>query len=123
MLNDFLSIIIDESPDARLTEALMEAGFKTISIQKLMPGIDDIEVIKVAVAEGAYIITEDKDFGDELVYKKGVHHGAMLLRLSGVAVEKKIQLVLAAFSKYPNELKNAFAVLSERKIRIKRNEV
>ena len=77
---------------------------------------------KQAVDEGAYIITEDKDFGDELVYKKGVHNGAMLLRLAGVDIEKKIELLLAAFSKHPKELINAFAVLSKRKLRIRRNE-
>ena len=122
MLNDFLPIIIDESTDARITKALLQAGFKTMSIQQIMPGKDDIEIIQMAVAEEAYILTEDKDFGDELVYKKGVHNGAMLLRLAGVEIEKKIELVLAAFSKHPKELINAFAVLSKRKLRIRRNE-
>lgn len=82
MLNDFLPIIIDESTDARIAEALQNAGYKTISIQQIMPGTDDIDIIQTAVVEGAYILTEDKDFGDELVYKKGTHNGAMLLRLA-----------------------------------------
>lgn len=101
---------------------LRDAGFKTISIQQILPGTDDIDIIKMAVVEGAYIITEDKDFGDELVYKKGTHNGAMLLRLAGVEIEKKIELVLAAFAKHAKELINAFAVLNKRKLRIRRNE-
>ena len=40
--------------------------------------------------KGAYIITEDKDFGDELVFRKVSHSGAMLLRLAGVNIEDKI---------------------------------
>lgn len=44
---------------------------------------------QIAVIEGAYILTEDKDFGDELVYKKGTHNGAMLLRLAGVEIKKE----------------------------------
>ncbi len=122
MLNDFLPIIIDESTDARIAEALQNAGYKTISIQQIMPGTDDIDIIQTAVVEGAYILTEDKDFGDELVYKKGTHNGAMLLRLAGVEIEKKKELVLSAFSKHSKELINAFAVLSKRKLRIRRNE-
>ena len=122
MLNDFLPIIIDESTDARIAKALQQDGFKTISIQETMPGTDDIDIIQMAVDEGAYIITEDKDFGDELVYKKGVHNGAMLLRLAGVEIERKIELVLAAFNKYPKDLVNAFAVLSKRKLRIRSKE-
>ena len=122
MSNDFLPIIIDESTDARITEALQKAGFKIISIQQLMPGTDDIDIIQMAVHEGAYIITEDKDFGDELVYKKGVHNGALLLRLAGVEIDRKIELVLAAFNRHPKELVNAFAVLSKGKLRIRRNE-
>ncbi len=99
MLNNFLPIIIDESTDARIAEALQNAGFKTISIQQIMPGTDDIDIIQIAVAQGAYILTEDKDFRDELVYKKATHNGAMLLRLAGVEIEKKIELVLTTFSK------------------------
>lgn len=101
MQNDFLPIIIDESTDARITEALQDAGFKTISIQQIMPGTDDIDIIQMAVAQGAYIVTEDKDFGDELVYKKGIHHGAMLLRLAGVDIEKKIELVVRHLPNIP----------------------
>jgi hypothetical protein len=37
MFNNFLPIIIDESTDARIAEALQNAGFKTISIQQIMP--------------------------------------------------------------------------------------
>ena len=122
MSNDFLPIVIDESTDARITQALNEALYKTISIQQLMSGTDDIDIIQMAIDKGAYIITEDKDFGDELVYKKSTHNGAMLLRLAGVEIDKKIELVLGAFNKHHKELINAFAVLSKRKLRIRRNE-
>ncbi len=100
--------------------ALQEAGYKIISIQQTRPGIDDMDIIQMAFAEEAYILTEDKDFGDELVYKKNLHHGAMLLRLAGVAIEKKIELVLTAFAKHREELLNAFCVVSKNKLRIRR---
>ena len=122
MPNSFLPIIIDESTDARIAKALQDAGFIIISIQQIMPGTDDINIIQMAVAKGAFITTEDKDFGDELVYKKNLHNGAMLLRLAGVTIEKKIELVFTAFAKHSKELINAFSVLSKNKLRIRRNQ-
>ena len=61
---------MDESTDARITEALMEAGYKIYSIQEMMPGTDDIDIIQLAADKQAHILTEDKDFGDELVFRK-----------------------------------------------------
>ena len=60
---------MDESTDARITEALRDAGFKIFSIQEMMPGTDDTDIIELAAKEDAYILTKDKDFGDELVYQ------------------------------------------------------
>ena len=120
MWNKFPLIIVDESTDARITEALTEAGYKIFSIQEIMPGTDDIDIIRLAADKRAYILTEDKDFGDELVFRKISHTGAMLLRLAGVNIEDKIRLVLMAIEKHSEELLNAFSVLSKKKLRIRK---
>jgi len=120
MLNKFPLIIVDESTDARITEALAVAGYEIFSIQEMMPGTDDIDIIQLAADKGAYILTEDKDFGDELVFRKVSHAGAMLLRLAGVGIEDKILLVLKAIEKHSDELMNAFSVLNKKKLRIRK---
>lgn len=120
MLNNFSLIIIDESTDARITEALRKEGYEIYSIQEMIPGIDDIDIIELAVRNEGYIITEDKDFGDEIVFRKAPHNGAMLLRLSGVDIEEKIRRVLITLEKYSEELTEAFAVLSKNKLRIRK---
>lgn len=112
--------MVDESTDARIAEALTEAGYKIFSIQEIMPGTDDIDIIRLAADKRAYILTEDKDFGDELVFRKISHSGAMLLRLAGVNIEDKIRLVLMAIEKHSEELLNAFSVLSKKKLRIRK---
>ncbi len=71
--------------------------------------------------KGAYIITEDKDFGDELVFRKVSHSRAMLLRLAGVNIEDKIRLILKTIEKHSDELLDAFSVLSKKKLRIRKN--
>lgn len=92
MSNKFPLIVVDESTDARISEALRKADFSIFSVQEMMPGTDDLDIIKLAAEREAYILTEDKDFGDELVYRKSSHHGAMLLRLEGVEIEEKKRL-------------------------------
>src|SRR4051794_16664096 len=113
MSNNFPLIIADESTDARITEALKQAGYEIFSIQEIMPGTDDLDIISVATANKGYILTEDKDFGDELVFRKVSNNGAMLLRLSGVDIEEKVRLVLTAIQKHCLELINSFAVLTK----------
>jgi predicted nuclease of predicted toxin-antitoxin system len=122
-LNNFPLIIIDESTDARLTQALKETGYKTFSIQEMMPGIDDIDIIQLASEKDAYILTEDKDFGDVLVYRKFSHSGAMLLRLPGIPIEEKKRLLLTALNNHSKELLHAFSVLNKKKLRIRKESL
>lgn len=121
MLNKFPLIVVDESTDARLTEALRQAGYKIFSIQEMMSGADDIDIVQLAAEKGAYILTEDKDFGDELVFRKVAHVGAMLLRFAGVDIEDKVRLLIMTIEKHSEELLDAFSVLSKKKLRIRKN--
>ncbi|MEJ7677969.1 MAG: DUF5615 family PIN-like protein [Segetibacter sp.] len=118
MSNNFPLIIADESTDAGITVALKQAGYETFSIQQIMPGTDDLDIIAMAATKKGFILTEDKYFGDELVFKKVSNNGAMLLRLAGVDIEEKIRLVLTAIEKHSEELRSAFSVLSKNKLRI-----
>lgn len=121
MIN-FPLIIIDESTDARITQALKDAGYKIFSIQEMLPGMDDIDIIKLAAGKNAYILTEDKDFGDALVYQKFSHSGAMLLRLSGLPIEERKRLVLRTLNIHSEELLYSFSVLNKNKLRIRKNQ-
>jgi predicted nuclease of predicted toxin-antitoxin system len=120
MSNNFPLIVVDESTDARITAVLQREGYKVFSVQQLMPVIDDLAIIVEAEKLNAYILTKDKDFGDELVFRKASSSGAMLLRLGGVDIDKKIRLVLTTIKNQSEELLNAFSVLNKRKLRIRK---
>jgi predicted nuclease of predicted toxin-antitoxin system len=111
---------VDESTDARITDALVKAGYRVFSIQQMMQGIDDRAIIKISVEKEGFIITEDKDFGDEIVFRKALHNGAMLLRLAGVDIEERIRLVLTSLEKHHHELIGSFSVLVKKKLRIRK---
>jgi hypothetical protein len=68
----------------------------------------------------AFIITEDKDFGDEIVFKKSISYGALLLRLHGLDYTAKISLVLNTIAKHKEELLYSFSVLTSKKLRIRK---
>ena len=61
---------------------------------------------------GAILLTADKDFG-ELVF-------VVLIRLAGLRPETKAELVATAFEQHANELKEGFAVLSKRALRLRK---
>ncbi|MGN6531117.1 MAG: DUF5615 family PIN-like protein [Ginsengibacter sp.] len=103
-----------------MSATLRKTDFNIICIQEIMPGTADIDIIKFAIEKEGCILTEDKDFGDELVFKKFFHNGAMFLRLDGVDIIEKKRLVLAALNNHREELMNAFSVLSRNKLRIRK---
>ena len=117
---NFPEIVADESVDARIIQAIKLKGYNVYSISSDNHGISDAEVILIAINKKAFIITEDKDFGDEIVFKKSSHYGTLLLRLHGLPVASKISMVINALENYKIELLNSFAVLTEKKMRIRK---
>lgn len=67
MLPELPLIMADESVDGRIIRALRNDGFSVFSIAESYRGIPDSQVIEIARYKNAFLITEDKDFGDELV--------------------------------------------------------
>lgn len=120
MLRDFPVIIADESVDSRIVNALAEYGYEVYSISQQNAGISDSEVIEIALEKNEFILTEDKDFGDQLIYRKVAVLGAMLLRLSGTSIAAKITSVTTVFAGHESELLGCFAVLSPHKLRIRK---
>jgi len=120
MLRDFPLIIADESVDARIIKNLLSNGYAVYSIMNETPGITDTRVIEIAIEKGGFIITEDKDFGDELVYKRIQNTGSLLLRLSGLPIETRIHLVIEALTLHSKSLNDCFSVLTPTKLRIRK---
>lgn len=116
----FPEIVIDESVDFRILIALRDTGYNVYSIAQNNAGINDKEVIRIALEKNAFIITEDKDFGDEIIFKKSAHHGTLLLRLHGLEFTKKNSIVLDTLEKYSKDLLHAFSVLTPTKLRIRK---
>lgn len=86
-----------------------------------MPGTSDLAIIKYSDEIEGFILTEDKDFGEEIIYKKVKNNGALLLRLAGVPIEEKINLVITTIQKHRADLIGCFSVLNKNKLRVRKS--
>lgn len=112
-------IVADESVDFAVVSALRAADFEVRAIVHENPGWPDDQVLAFAFQENAYLITEDKDFG-ELTYRlKKPNHGILLIRLPHLLGQGKASLVMEALSRHESQLTNAFSVLDATGLRIK----
>src|SRR5438046_2175115 len=120
MLPEFPTVIADESVDARIIRSLVGNGYNVFSIREKQPGLSDSSVIKIALEMKGFIITEDKDFGNEIVYKKTLATGTLLLRISDIPIESRLHLVLYTLSEQAGNLLGSFSVLTSKRLRIRK---
>jgi predicted nuclease of predicted toxin-antitoxin system len=112
-------IVADESVDLAIVELLRKAGFEVRAIVEEYPGWPDERVLAFAFREKAFLLTEDKDFG-ELTYRlKKPNHGILLIRMIHLPGDVKASLVLKVLRDNGDKLLNCFSVLDEGKLRIK----
>lgn len=113
-------IVADESVDFGIIEALRNKGFDVLSIMETDPSISDSDVLTIAFEKEAFLITEDKDFG-ELTYRlQKPNHGILLIRLSGLSTAEKCNIVVNVIKNQADELMESFSVLTYNSLRIKK---
>jgi predicted nuclease of predicted toxin-antitoxin system len=114
-----MNLLADESVDRAIVERLRQEGHATAYVAELSPSISDDAVLQQANNSGAVLLTADKDFG-ELVFRQGrVHAGVILLRLAGMQLAAKADLVAQVLRDYAAELPGAFSVVSPTTLRIR----
>ena len=114
-----MNLLADESVDRRIVEQLRDDGHDVLYIAELEPSVSDETVLQRANEHRALLLTQDKDFGELAFRQKLVHHGVVLIRLSGLSNQTKADLVVDALRKRGAEFVNAFSVISPGMIRIR----
>jgi predicted nuclease of predicted toxin-antitoxin system len=116
-----MKILADENIEREFVEALREADFDVMSVRESFIGFADDEILQIAVDEKAVILTYDTDFG-ELVFRFSLKsYGVILLRLSGLSLVEKNRKTILAIREHEAELENAFTVISENSVRIRKS--
>ena len=115
-----LKFLVDVGVGKGIEEYLNEKGYDTKAVRDIDPGMEDEEIIRIAVSEDRMIITMDKDFG-ELVYHSSIEHsGVLLLRLEDATGTEKLQVVKHILNNYANRIRNCFCVFQKDKFRIRK---
>jgi predicted nuclease of predicted toxin-antitoxin system len=114
-----MNLLADESVDRAVVDRLRQEGHDVVYVAELSPSITDDEVLQRANDRGALLVTADKDFG-ELVFRLGrVHTGVVLLRLAGLPVLAKGDIVVEALRDHAAAMPGAFSVVSPGLVRIR----
>jgi len=116
-----MKLLADESVDRPIVERLRRDGHDVLYVAELESGISDTEVLQRANELSALLVTSDKDFG-ELIFQQslGSTFGVVLIRLSGVSVDSKAEIVSEAFYRHEQDFRRSFSVITSGRIRIQR---
>jgi predicted nuclease of predicted toxin-antitoxin system len=115
-----MNLLADEGLERAVVERLRQDGHSVRWVAELAPSVPDEEVLRLATADAAVLVTEDKDFG-ELVYRRRLGHaGVVLVRLEGLPNSTKAEMVSEAIRAYGAEMAGAFSVVSPDSVRVRR---
>ena len=115
-----MRIVADENVDMPVFEFLKKAGFNIEHISHLSRGSSDVDVLTIAHARKAILLTVDKDFGELAFRSKRPSFGIVLYRLSGLKNIEKAVIIQKVFAKLGKDLQSNFTVISEKQIRIRK---
>ena len=115
-----MNFVADEGVDRPIVERLRQEGHAVIYIAEISPSVDDPEVLRQANDAGALLVTADKDFGELVHRQRLIHGGVILLRLSGLPLVSKADIVATTIRDHGPQLLGAFSVVSPGTVRIRR---
>jgi predicted nuclease of predicted toxin-antitoxin system len=117
-----VNLVADEGVERHIVAQLRQDGHDVLYIAEMEPSISDDRVLNRANAQGALLLTEDKDFGELVFRQRLVHTGVVLIRLAGLSSQMKVVRVSAVFRDHAAELSGAFSVISPGMVRIRRRQ-
>lgn len=91
-----MRFVVDECTGPVVARWLRESGHDVYSVYDEARGLDDGNVLQLAVRENRILITNDTDFGERVFRLRQPHCGVILLRLTDERAVKKIAALLSA---------------------------
>ena len=116
-----MKFLADENFEPQFVERLRQKGYKVIYLDEYEAGIEDTEILELAVKENAIVITNDKDFGEMIFRHNLSSKGVVFLRLYDLPLAERIEITVKVIREHENELENAFTVTSENSVRIRKS--
>lgn len=112
-----MRFLVDENTGPTVAEWLHEQGHDVFSVYEMARGMDDDHVVEKAFTENCILITNDKDFGEQVYREQKPHHGIVLLRLEDERAASKIEVLQRLLNSHADRLPNHFVVVTEKTVR------
>jgi predicted nuclease of predicted toxin-antitoxin system len=112
-----MRFLVDESTGPTVAQWLLTQGHEVYSVYDSARGTDDDAIVEKAFRENWILITNDKDFGDQVYRDQKPHHGIILLRLEDERVQSKIEMLKGLLQSYADRLPDQFVVLTGKGVR------
>jgi predicted nuclease of predicted toxin-antitoxin system len=112
--------LVDECTGPAVARWLREQGHEVFSVYEEARGAEDAWIIQKAFDEDWILITNDKDFGEEVYRERRPHKGVVLLRLENERTANKIRTIQRLIDEYADRLPGQFAVVTETQVRFAR---
>jgi len=112
-----MRFLVDESTGPTVAEWLSAEGHEVFSVYDLARGINDDDILQKAFDENWILITNDKDFGEQVYRERKPHHGIVLLRLEDERAKSKIEVLKRLLNSHADSLPEQFVVVTEKSVR------
>ena len=112
-----MRFLVDESTGPAVAQWLHEQGHDVFSVYNSARGLDDDAIVEKAFNENWILITNDKDFGDQVYREQKPHHGVILLRLDDERAKSKIEILRRLLQSHADRLPEQFVVVTEKSVR------
>jgi len=115
-----MKFLLDENTSKLTAKFLTQLGHTVLRVKEINPGMEDYQVLELAVKKQAIIITLDKDYG-ELIFKESrSHNGVIFLRLENQSQDNTINTLRWLLSiSSDKKLVNKFVTVTEKDGRLK----
>jgi predicted nuclease of predicted toxin-antitoxin system len=112
-----MRFLVDESTGPAVAEWLSAEGHEVFSMYALARGMHDDDIVQKAFDENWILITNDKDFGEQVYRERKPHHGIVLLRLEDERSHAKIEVLKRLLHSHADSLPEQFVVVTEKTVR------
>lgn len=112
-----IKFLADVNIEKRIVDYLLENDYDVKWIPDYDCAMLDEELLSMTKEEERILITNDKDFGEQIFLQKRQSAGIILFRLKEQETRKKINIMNKLLVNYQDKLLNHFVVITEQKIR------
>ncbi len=116
-----MNILADENVPRLIVDQLRKEGHTVQYIFDIARGSVDIDILERANRENALLLTDDKDFGELVVYQQRQSSGVILMRLEGIPFMQRAEIIIRLIREYDTDLLDTFTVVTVRAVRLRRN--